>query len=60
VQSALGFVWLPGLLVLASASVLTAPMGARMAHRMDVVHLRRIFAVLLYALAGYMLWRGIS
>jgi uncharacterized membrane protein YfcA len=35
--------------------VLTAPFGARLAHRMPVALLKRIFAVLLYALATKMI-----
>ena len=52
----LGFVWLPGLLVVSAASVLTAPLGARTAHRLPVRSLRRGFALLLLLLAGRMLW----
>ena len=55
-----GYIWLPALVVIASCSVLTAPLGARMAHRLPVKQLKRIFAVLLYALAGYMLWKGLE
>jgi uncharacterized membrane protein YfcA len=55
----LGYVWLPGLLVIASCSVLTAPLGARMAHRLPVAQLKQVFAVVLYALAGYMLTKGL-
>jgi uncharacterized membrane protein YfcA len=54
----LGYLYLPALLVIAAASVLTAPLGARTAHRMDVGQLRRIFAVLLLCLATYMLWKA--
>jgi uncharacterized membrane protein YfcA len=36
--------------------VLTAPLGARAAHRLPVLTLRRIFAGLLYLLATRMLW----
>ncbi|MES2956725.1 MAG: sulfite exporter TauE/SafE family protein [Pseudomonadota bacterium] len=57
---AFGFLYLPALAVIASASVLIAPLGARMAHSLDVRHLRRIFAVMLYALALDMLWRGLA
>jgi len=32
--------------------------GARAAHRMPVQKLRRIFAVVLYLLAAYMLWKA--
>ncbi len=53
---ALGFVHGPALLGIVAGSMLTAPMGARAAHRMPVATLRRIFAVLLYVLATKMLW----
>jgi uncharacterized membrane protein YfcA len=56
----LGYVWLPGLLVVASCSVTTAPLGARLAHRLPVAKLKRIFAIILYALAAYMLYKGLS
>jgi len=53
---ALGFVYGPALLGIVAGSVLTAPLGARAAHRLPVAALRRIFAGLLYALATKMLW----
>jgi uncharacterized protein len=52
-----GYLYIPGLAVVALASVVLAPLGARTAHRMDVRLLRRLFALVLYALAGYMLWK---
>lgn len=58
---ALGYVYLPALAVVSVASVIAAPRGARTAHRLDVRPLQRAFAVLLYGLASYMLyraWRG--
>lgn len=51
----LGFVYLPALLWVAIASLLTAPLGARMAHRMNVGLLRKLFAVLLVILAAKLL-----
>ena len=56
----LGYIWLPALISMASCSVITAPMGARMAHRLPVVKLKRIFALMMYFLAGYMLYTGIN
>ena len=50
----LGFVYLPALFSLVIASVLTAPLGARAAHRLPVHTLKRVFACLLYALATKM------
>jgi uncharacterized protein len=55
-----GYVWLPGLLVIACASVLTAPLGARSAHALPVRQLKRVFASVLYVLALYMLYKGLS
>jgi len=50
-----GFVYLPALVALVVASVLTAPLGARLAHRLPVTVLKRVFALLLYALATKMI-----
>lgn len=50
-----GFILLPALLGLVSGSVATAPFGARLAHRLPVLALKRIFALLLYLLATKML-----
>jgi uncharacterized protein len=54
---AIGFIYLPALLAISAASVLLAPLGARTAHRMDIRPLRRIFAIVLYALAAYFILR---
>jgi uncharacterized membrane protein YfcA len=53
---ALGFVHLPALAGIVAGSMLTAPWGARMAHRLPVRTLRRIFAGLMYILATKMAW----
>ncbi len=55
----LGFIYLPALLVVAIASVTTAPLGAKTAHSLPVKTLKKIFALVLYALAAYMLYRAI-
>jgi uncharacterized protein len=55
----LGYIWLPALGVIALCSVTTAPLGAKMAHSLPVAKLKRIFALVLYCLAGYMLWKGL-
>ena len=51
----LGYVYLPALVLVVPTSMLAAPLGARVAHRLPVKRLRIIFALLLYALAGRML-----
>ena len=56
----LGFVYLPALTVVSAASVLTAPLGARVSHALDVRQLKRAFALLLYALAAYMGYKGLA
>jgi len=56
----LGYIWLPGLVVIASCSVMTAPVGAAAAHKLPVKRLKRIFASILFLLAGYMFYRGLS
>lgn len=52
-----GYLYLPGLVFIALASMSTAPLGARTAHRMDIRPLKRVFAVALYILAAYFLIR---
>ncbi|MHB1074924.1 sulfite exporter TauE/SafE family protein [Thiobacillus sp.] len=52
----LGFVYLPALAGIVLGSVLTAPLGARTAHRLPVRPLKRVFALLLFTLALRMVW----
>lgn len=52
----LGFVYLPALAMLVMTSMLTAPYGARLAHRLPVATLKRVFAGILVVLAAKMLW----
>ena len=54
-----GYLWLPALGVVVTASVLFAPMGARAAHAMNVQQLKRLFAAMLYTLALYMLYKAL-
>ncbi len=58
--ASLGYIWLPALGVIAVASVLTAPFGASAAHKLPVKKLKRVFALILYVLAAYMLVRGLT
>jgi uncharacterized membrane protein YfcA len=54
----IGYLYLPALITISMASVLTAPFGARTAHRMDMRQLKRVFAFLLFGLAGYMAYKA--
>ncbi len=56
----IGYVYAPALLAIVAGSVICAPIGARAAHRWPVKKLRHAFAVLLYVLAAYMLWKSWS
>ena len=55
-----GYIWLPALVVIASCSVFTAPLGAKAAHSLPVAKLKRVFASVLYLLAAYMLYKGLA
>lgn len=59
-DSSLGYIWLPATGVIAMASFFTAPIGARASHSLPVSALKRVFASLLYVLAGYMLIKGFN
>ena len=47
-----GFVYVPAFVVISAASMLVAPFGARLAHRLTGPTLRRIFAVFLLAIGA--------
>ncbi len=51
----IGFIYLPALVLVALASMFTAPLGARLAHRLPVVVLKKIFAGVLVLLCAKML-----
>jgi uncharacterized membrane protein YfcA len=55
-EGSLGFVYLPALAIIVLASMPTAPLGARLAHRLPVRRLRIVFALMLFAIALRMLW----
>ncbi|MEN9484542.1 MAG: hypothetical protein RJB37_2422 [Pseudomonadota bacterium] len=57
---ALGYLWLPGLAIIATASVTTAPLGARTAHAMNIKQLKKVFACTLYGLAAYMFYKSLG
>lgn len=53
----LGYIYWPAALSMAAASTITAPFGARLAHRLPVATLKRLFALLLFSLAVHMLYK---
>src|SRR5688572_5755157 len=54
-EASLGYVYLPALGLVVATSMLVAPFGARLAHRLPVKRLRMVFALMFYALALRML-----
>jgi uncharacterized protein len=52
----LGYLYLPGLIIISLASMCTAPLGAKTAHNIDIAPLKKIFASVLYVLAAYFLF----
>ncbi len=54
----LGYICLPALFAAAATSVLFAPLGAKVAHSIDVKPLKKIFACLLCVLGCYMLYQA--
>lgn len=56
----LGFVYLPALFWIALASMITAPLGAKATHHMNTGLLRKLFALLLLALATKLLFKVIA
>ncbi len=54
----LGYLYLPGLFLISAASVMTAPIGARVAHKTNTAKLKRVFALMLLALGTYMFWHA--
>lgn len=52
----LGYVYWPAVLAMASMSFFTAPLGAKLAHRLPIPLLKKLFALLLVALSLQMLF----
>lgn len=57
-SGAWGYIYAPALFGCAVTSVLFAPLGATVAHRLPVAQLKKIFAGLLLCLATYMLYKA--
>lgn len=54
-SGAMGYLYLPGVIIISTASMSTAPWGARTAHRIDIAPLKKVFASVLYVIAVYFL-----
>jgi len=52
----IGFVYLPAFIGIALSSVVTAPLGAKLAHKLPISTLKKLFALLLLCVGLRMLW----
>ncbi|MFA5984726.1 MAG: sulfite exporter TauE/SafE family protein [Methylococcaceae bacterium] len=52
----LGYVYLPAFLAIGFSSLFTAPLGAKLAHRLPAKKLKKYFSVLLFLMAAKMIW----
>jgi uncharacterized membrane protein YfcA len=55
---AVGYVYLPALLLIVLTSTLLAPVGARLAHEWSSHRLRLVFCAMLMVLGAYMWWKA--
>jgi len=55
-EHAIGYVYLPAAIGVAVSSVLAAPLGTRLAHALGGLALKRVFAVFMWMMGGWMLW----
>jgi uncharacterized membrane protein YfcA len=55
-EHTLGYVHLTALLGIVAASMLTAPLGASLAHRLPVPRLKKAFALFILIMAAKMAW----
>jgi uncharacterized membrane protein YfcA len=55
-----GFVYLPAVATLCLITMATAPMGARLAHRLPVAKLKKLFALLMAVMASQLLIKALA
>jgi uncharacterized membrane protein YfcA len=53
-SGSLGFVYVPAVACIVAVSIFTAPWGAKMARKLDVAQLKRVFGIMLFFLAAFM------
>jgi hypothetical protein len=51
-----GYIYLPSFVGVGISSVLTAPIGAKLAHKLPAKKLKRYFSVLIFAMAIKLIW----
>lgn len=56
-EMTIGFIYIPAFIVLAITTFVTAPFGARLAHRLETDHLKKVFAICLVVIGIVMVLR---
>lgn len=52
----LGYIYIPSFIGIVLASTYTAPLGAKLAHRLPAENLKRYFSLLLFVMAAKLMW----
>ncbi|RLA24886.1 MAG: sulfite exporter TauE/SafE family protein [Gammaproteobacteria bacterium] len=55
-EGSVGYVYLPAFIGIVTTSMLTAPLGAKLANKLPTKRLKRYFSLLLFVVAGKLLW----
>lgn len=55
-EYSVGYVYLPAFLGVSLSSIFTAPIGAKLAHKLPAATLKRYFSLLLFMMAAKLLW----
>lgn len=55
-DGSIGYVYLPAFIGIVTTSMLTAPLGAKLANSLPTLQLKRYFSLLLFIVAGKLLW----
>ena len=55
-EGSIGYIYLPAFLATGLTSILTAPLGAKLAHRLPAKKLKRYFSLLLFVMAAKLVW----
>lgn len=59
-QGMLGYIYLPAVIILSVFSMLAVPYGTRLAYRLPVSVLRKVFAFLLVIISSHMFWQVVA
>jgi uncharacterized membrane protein YfcA len=55
-EGSVGYIYVPAFLGIVISSMLTAPVGAKLANKLPTKQLKRYFSLLLFVVAGKLFW----